>query len=282
MKYLCARGSRQGGRPSNQDRVAIATRENAVLMVLGDGLGGHKGGEIAAETLCHVALQAFQAVRTPLIRDPSSFLAFAAFHAHERLRQLGQRFSPPIEPRTTCVLCLVQSGRAYWVHIGDSRLYHFHHGQLAGRTRDDTTVDAFRERGILDESEGRHHPDKSRLLACLGASTDPVLNLGAETLLGLGDTLLLCSDGVWETLGTAEIVHFLAQPVLDFGLNDLLLAAETRHPGRADNISAVALRWQEPIAATTGRTGGARTITARQLWAEGQQLAVTKKLQRQD
>lgn len=280
MKYLCARGSRQGGRSSNQDRVAIATRENAVLMVLGDGLGGHKGGEIAAETLCRVALQAFQAIRTPVINDPSSFLAFTAFHAHDTLRQLGQRFTPPIEPRTTCVLCLVQLGRAYWAHIGDSRLYHFHHGRLAGRTRDDTTIDTFRERGILDETEGRYHPDKSRLLACLGAAADPVLNLGAETLLGLGDTLLLCSDGVWETLGTAEIVRFLAQPVLDNGLTDLLLAAETRHPGRADNISAVALRWQEPMAAASGRALRARTITARQLWAEGQRLAVTRKLQR--
>ena len=278
MKYVCARGSRQGGRANNEDRVAVAERDQAVLMVLGDGLGGHKGGGIASETLCRVALNAFRAVRSPLIKDPSSFLAFVVFQAHETLKQLGKKLTPPIEPRTTCVLCLVQKGCAYWAHVGDSRLYHFHHNTLVGRTQDHTTVDAFRERGILDERESRSHPEKSHLLACLGSRHDPTVRLSAETPLKTGDHLLLCSDGVWEALETREMTRALSRPVLENGLADLLLEAENRQQKAADNISAVSLRWQDISGVPLGLAPHARTLTAQAFWDEGQKLAMTQKL----
>ena len=280
MKYVCARGSRQGGRAHNEDRVAVAERDSAVLMILGDGLGGHKGGALASETLCKVAVNAFRAVRSPFIKDPSSFLAFVAFQTHQTLKQLGPTLNPPIEPRTTCVLCLVQKGCAYWAHVGDSRLYHFHNGRLVRRTQDHTTVDVFRERGILDEMETRAHPEKSHLLACLGGRHEPTVSLSAETPLKTGDLLLLCSDGVWEALKTEEVAQSLSHPVLESGLADLLLEAENRRQKAADNISAIGLRWQDEPAAPLGLAPQARQITAQEFWEEGQKLALSNKLKK--
>ena len=278
MKYTCAQGSRQGGRAHNEDRVAIAEREAAVLMVLGDGLGGHKGGALASATLCQLAVRAFRAVRSPRIQDPSSFLALIMFQVHQALKDAGKRLDPPIEPRTTGVLCLVQDGCAYWAHIGDSRLYHFRNDRVIVRTHDDTTVETFRERGILNESESLAHPDKSRLLACLGGREDPTIHLGAETPLRTGDTLLLCSDGVWEAVAEPEIVRTLDHPVLENGLADLLLTAENRRQAAADNISAASLRWQDRSAQPVGLAPRARPLTARALWEEGRKLLVDRKL----
>lgn len=278
MKYVCARGSRQGGRVNNEDRVAVAERDGAVLMVLGDGLGGHKGGAIASETLCRVAIQAFRAIRSPLIQDPSDFLAFVVFQADRALKQLGKQLTPPIEPRTTCVLCLVQNGCAYWAHVGDSRLYYFHHETLLARTQDHTHVDNFRARGILNESESRAHPDKSHLYACLGGSQDTVVSLGSEVPLKPGDLLLLCSDGVWEALQTPEVIHLLSHPVMENGLADLLLEAENRRQKAADNISAVALRWQDQAATATGLVPTARRMTAQEFWDVGQKRVIGNKL----
>jgi len=278
MKYVCARGSRQGGRARNEDRVAVAERDSAVLMVLGDGLGGHKGGGIASKTLCQVATNAFRAVRSPLIQDPSSFLAFVAFQTHQTLKLLGKKLTPPIEPRTTCVLCLVQNGCAYWAHVGDSRLYHFHRDTLVERTQDDTTVDAFQKRGILNEAESRAHPEKSHLLACLGGHHEPTVSLSAETPLKTGDLLLLCSDGVWEALEAKELTRALSHPVLESGLADLLLEAENRRQEAADNISAVGLRWQDRSATPMGLAPRARQITAQTFWDEGQKLAMNNRL----
>ncbi|MDA8390780.1 MAG: serine/threonine-protein phosphatase [Gammaproteobacteria bacterium] len=276
MKYVCAHGSRQGDRKSNQDRVAIAERENAVLMVLGDGLGGYSGGELAAETLCRLAVRAFRAVKAPVIADPTNFLAMTIFQAHHAMKQMGPRMQPPIKPRTTCVVCLVQEGCAYWAHVGDSRLYHFRQGRLINRTRDDTDVDMLRERGILSEKEAVAHPDKSRLLRCLG-SADPVVTLSAETVLKAGDTLLLCSDGAWETLHKEEMPRFLAHPVLEAGLADLLAAAEARHHGHSDNVTAAALRWQGGEGRAAGRAPTGRSLTARAFWEKGQKLALASR-----
>lgn len=273
MNYLCAQGSRQGDRKSNQDRVAIAERENAVLMVLGDGLGGYSGGELAAEMLCRLAVRAFRAIKAPIITDPPNFLAMTIFQAHYAIKQMGPRMQPPIKPRTTCVVCLVQEGCAYWAHVGDSRLYHFRHDTLINRTRDDTDVDMLRERGILSEKEAIAHPDKSRLLRCLGSS-DPVVTLSAETVLKAGDTLLLCSDGAWETLRKEEMPRFLAHPVLEAGLSDLLAAAEARHQGTSDNVTAAALRWHGAPGRPTGRAPTSCSLTARAFWEKGQRLAM--------
>ena len=278
MKYTCAQGSRQGGRARNEDRVAIAERDTAVLMVLGDGLGGHKGGALASATLCQLAVRAFRAVRAPRIADPSNFLALIMFQTHQTLKDLGKRLDPPIEPRTTGVLCLVQEGCAYWAHIGDSRLYHFRNDRVVVRTHDDTTVEAFRERGILDETESLAHPDKSRLLACLGGREDPTIHLGAETVLRTGDTLLLCSDGVWEAMTESKIARALDHPVLENGLADLLLAAENHRQEAADNISAASLRWQDPTSRPAQRAAKARQVTARAFWEEGRKLLVDRKL----
>ncbi|UCH52282.1 MAG: protein phosphatase 2C domain-containing protein, partial [Pseudomonadota bacterium] len=74
MRYRVAQYSIRGARPTNQDRVAVAERSNAALMVLADGLGGHLGGEIAAETLTNALLRFFQSVRQPVISRPSAFL----------------------------------------------------------------------------------------------------------------------------------------------------------------------------------------------------------------
>ena len=279
MRYVCTQGSRQGGRAYNEDRVAIAERDAAVLMVLGDGLGGHEGGALASATLCEVAVRAFRAVRSARVQDPSNFLAFVLFQAHQTLKGLGRRLDPPIEPRTTAVLALVQDGCAYWAHVGDSRLYHLRNDATINRTHDDTMIETFRERGILDEEESRAHPEKSRLLACLGGCEEPTIHLGAETALHPGDMLLLCSDGVWEAMSDREMARALGHPVLENGLADLLLAAENRRQKAADNISAVALRWQDRTGRPAGLTPQARQLTARAFWEQGRRLIVGRKLE---
>src|SRR4030067_2920749 len=83
MKYQLAYHSLAGGRATNQDRIVCAERDNAVLMVLADGLGGHEGGALAAEILTQTALRAFEAGRQPVITQPSTFLALTTPHAHK-------------------------------------------------------------------------------------------------------------------------------------------------------------------------------------------------------
>ncbi len=245
MRYDLAQHSLTGARPSNQDRIAVAERDNAVLLVLADGLGGHEGGELAAETLAQTAVRLFQAVRQPVITQPSAFLALTIMKSHKNIVERGRTHNPPIAPRTTCVLCLVQNGYAYWAHVGDSRLYHYRGDELLARTQDHTFTEELRQEGLLSEEEMPAHPDKSRLLKCLGGPTTPSISFGEETALQLGDTLLLCSDGLWEAFTQGDILRYVQFQALDEGVEEMLFAAESKMKQACDNLSAVCLRWRE-------------------------------------
>lgn len=251
MKYQVTSHSAQGGRKRNEDRVAYAEREAAVLLAVADGLGGHRGGAIAAQILIDIALQSFRGVKHPRIAKPSAFLALVLMRAHQAMLAVGRAQQPPIQPRTTAVLCLVQHGYAYWAHVGDSRLYHFRGGKVLSRTLDDTRVEQLRADGVLGENEMQAHPDKSRLLKCLGASSQrPAISFGAETPLYRGDALLLCTDGLWENLGADEIAPCLTRASLEDGVLELIEKADEQAGGGGDNTSAVALRWEDGVTST--------------------------------
>ena len=247
MRYQLAHHSLRGSRPTNQDRIAYAERDNAVLLVLADGLGGYEGGALAAETLTQAIVRAFESVRQPVIDRPSAFLALAIMQAHKAITKNGRAHVPPISPRTTCVVCLVQHGYAYWAHVGDSRLYHFHDNTLVQRTFDHSTTEQMRLDGLLSEDEMGLHPEKGHLLKCVGGPRRPTISLGDETALNHGDTLLLCSDGLWQALNPAELARFIGFRSLDEGIEEMLLAAENRMKKTCDNLSAIGLRWEENL-----------------------------------
>lgn len=250
MNYQLAQYSLIGGRRSNQDRVAFAERDNGVLLAVADGLGGHAGGELAAQLAVDTAVRAFQAVKQPIIDKPFGFLALVMEQAHKAMIMTGARQQPPIKPRTTLVLCLVQNGYAYWAHVGDSRLYHFRDGRLLTRTLDHTSIEQLQMDGLLTEEEMHTHPGKASLLKCLGGNSPPAISVGKETLLYRKDLLLLCSDGLWEAFTPEEIAPYLGKEDLETGLEELLLDAEEKKGKNCDNTTAMCLRWTDGVTST--------------------------------
>lgn len=247
MIYQIADYSVRGSRDMNQDCIGFAERGNSVLLVLADGLGGHAGGELASELLVQAVIHAYQSIKQSMITQPSAFLALAILHAHRAINAMGKAQTPPIQPRTTCVLCLVQDGYAYWAHVGDSRLYLFRHNDVMRRTKDHTIIERLRQEGVLSEKEMQNHPEKNRLLRCIGGPREPSVTLGEETALMPGDTLFLCTDGLWESLPVDEIQQYLNHNDLEDAVVDMLLAAETKMEGSSDNISATCLRWEDKL-----------------------------------
>ena len=279
MKYQLASYSIAGGRATNQDRIVCAERDNAVLLVLADGLGGHAGGALAAEILTQTAQYAFEAVRQPVITKPSAFLALTIMQAHKAIYARGQAHSPPISPRTTCVLCLVQNGYAYWAHVGDSRLYHFRNGEVLSRTLDHTVTEQLHLGGLLSEEEMKRHPEKARLLKAVGGPHTPAVSLGAETALQRDDVLLLCTDGLWEAMETSVLYSYLTSPALDEGVEEMLISAEKRMKENADNLSAICLRWQESVTgALSLQTTGMKEASHKTLIDDARIRASGKKL----
>lgn len=242
MQYVIARTSRLGNRAINQDRVAALERENTVLLLLGDGLGGKAGGEVAAQVMIDTIAQAFKNTRLP-IRKPKEFLTEALHKAHFAVIDAGKKVTPPINPGTTAVLCLIQNGSAWWAHVGDSRLYLFRGSVPIYRTRDHSFVEKLVEKGHLKNDERSNHPLRNYMTRCIGLSDSvPEVSVSNEVALHAGDVIMLCSDGMWEPIDEMQ----LGMKLLDGRLSDALdklahQAEETSYPS-SDNISAVAIQ----------------------------------------
>lgn len=242
MVYEIGQASRIGHRKINQDRLAVVETDNAVLLVVADGLGGHKGGEIAAQITADVFFEKFTATSFP-VEDPIAFLKETTREAHKEIVVDGRRQNPPIAPRTTVVACLIQMGTATWVHVGDSRLYLFRHGLAVFRTKDHSYVEQLVQQGLLEEGEMAKHPKRHHITRCLGGNDKaPGLTLGSEPKLREGDVLILCSDGLWDPLGDKGISDIFAD--LDVGTAVPSMAEHAEKVNKnSDNITVVGFRY---------------------------------------
>jgi serine/threonine protein phosphatase PrpC len=245
MKFTIAQETRPGRRPYNQDRLGYWRAPEAVLMVLADGMGGHAHGEVAAElTMRHIGA-AFRRDARPRLANPDLFLFRAIGRSHGMLLREAMQLGLPDTPRTTVVACVVQEGHAYWSHIGDSRFYLVRKGQVHARTRDHTLVQQLVDDGKLHEDEVGTHPERNRLLQCLGGVQTPRVEPTAATRLERDDILLLCSDGFWGPLTQHQLLDGLAGGALGDAIARLTALAEARGGPGCDNISALALAWDE-------------------------------------
>jgi serine/threonine protein phosphatase PrpC len=214
-------------------------------MVVADGLGGHLHGEMAAEIAVELLGAAFLREAQPRVGDPAAFLARALGAAHAAILREGQRLDLPETPRTVIVACLVQDGHACWTHVGDCRLYLIREGRIVTRTRDHTVVQQLLDQGRIREEAISSHPERNRLLQCLGGYVDLDGQLAQRARLAKGDVLLLCSDGFWGPLTQRQMIHALVSRELAVAIPELAELAELRAGLGADNVSAVAMAWDE-------------------------------------
>jgi PPM family protein phosphatase len=249
VKYETAQCSLIGNRSTNQDRCLIMEAPDAILLALADGMGGHPKGEKAAQILMDNARKAFLTSRKP-ISNPRFFLSGLMEMSHQQITAFGDQQTPPIEPRTTGVLCLVQEDNAYWAHIGDSRLYIMRDGVIHLRTDDHSYVEHLRQQGIISAAQVHTHKFRNYVTRCLGGNNNrPVAELSGPHELKQGDVVLLCSDGFWGPLPERPLVDMIYKnkdPLLS-NITKLAQKAETTSSPESDNVTVVALRWCESV-----------------------------------
>lgn len=222
-----------GARTEQQDRVGCyPLGAERYLLVLADGMGGQQlGAQAAAAVLSTAAAQAQNCNG----QDPESFLLDLCQKAHLAIRQLATDCLRP--PGSTCVFLYLDGQEAYWAHVGDSRLYHFRHGQVVSRTKDHSLVEVLVSQGRLKEEEMANSPIQNRLYMALGSSEPVRPQLGAIEAKP-GDGFLLCSDGLWEQFAGAELAQIPPEDWLQQGEKILAMAVE-RGGSRCDNVSLI-------------------------------------------
>jgi serine/threonine protein phosphatase PrpC len=245
VKYAIVQDTRVGARPLNQDRVGHWRTPGALLMVLADGMGGHLRGELAAELALEFISSAFLREARPTLANPDLFLFRVVSRAHAAILQRAQALGMSQAPRTVVVACVVQDGQAYWTHVGDCRLYFVRGGRVLARTRDHSVVQQLVDEGRIREEAVCTHPDRNRLLQCLGGFSAPQVEPTSSAPLRCGDILVLCSDGFWGPLTQRQMLNAVLNRPLQQAIFELSTLAETRAGTQCDNVTVLALAWQE-------------------------------------
>ena len=250
MKYTIFEDTRIGKRPYQQDRIAHWHTKDALFLVVADGMGGHAHGDVAAQIAVDCLGSAFKVEAKPKIADPDLFIYRSIGRAHAMIVHQTQRQGLSAEdlsnsPRTTVVACLVQEGYAFWSFVGDSRLYVIRDGRIVTRTRDHTPVQMLIDAGRIREEAAATHPDRNKLLQCLGGPRAPRVEPTAHARLAQNDIVLLCSDGFWGPLTQRQLLIGVLGKDMKKAFPELVDLAETRAGARCDNVSVLAIEWHE-------------------------------------
>jgi PPM family protein phosphatase len=244
MRFSIFQDTQIGARAINQDRMGYCYSREAVLLIVADGMGGHARGEVAAQLTLQTVAAHFQRLAQPRIADPSAFLDMSMRAAHRELLRYQAVNALPEAPRTTVVACVIQDGNAWWGHAGDSRLYWLRERRILARTRDHSKVETLVALGLIAPHEQEMHPERNKVLNCLGSPFEPTIEITARARLQPGDVLVLCSDGFWSGLPEPEFAEAFMQGPVAAVVPPLVQRAIDVNGRLADNTTVVAMVWE--------------------------------------
>ncbi len=245
MQIEYAKVSALGDRQDNQDRAAVIVADDAAIMLVFDGMGGHSEGARAAEIGLKTVQDLFMSTPLPVF-DPQGFLYMALAKAHDNVVSLGRDTAVDFRPRATCAVCLVQESGAFWAHIGDSRIYQVRDGKVLQRSRDHSHVEVLIQEGAITEEEALDHPMRNFVECCIGGDGPvPDMSITGKRSMLPGDVLLACSDGLWSGIADDEMASIAApgDNNLAENLKTLSIKALNTNSPYADNTTGTALRW---------------------------------------
>jgi len=222
-------------RSNNQDFInKFDNQKGITLVILADGMGGHRAGNIASEmTVTDLGREWISTEFTELsqIRD---WLITALEAENKRIYELGQTDEYKGMGTTVEALAIVDNN-VIFAHVGDSRIGLLHNGEYQLLTSDHSLVNELVKAGQLTEEEAANHPQKNIITQSIGQANPVEPDLGVQVLED-GDYLIINSDGLTNMITNDEIVNILTQDKkLDDKNNELVTLANDR--GGLDNIT---------------------------------------------
>lgn len=226
-------------RKNNQDAflTILHKEKNNALLVVCDGMGGAKAGNIASTIAAHTFADKVEELFSGTSRPSVRALRIAVDRANEAVFRESIS-DPDLEGMGTTLVAAVIDGRhATLINIGDSRAYRIRGDDITQLTLDHSYVQELYRKGKLTAEEARHHPNRNLITRAVGVDEFVEADI-FEGELAPTDLLLLCSDGLTGMLEDAEIVSLVnASRSLDEAVEHLIAAACDN--GGSDNITAI-------------------------------------------
>lgn len=223
-------------RTHNEDSVMIVKNlSGEYLMVVADGMGGHKAGEVASSIVVNGLTDKFKVLET--IGEKQSAVNWIRKNANdlnESIFKYTDEFEESKGMGTTLVLAIITKDYILFGNVGDSSGFVMKKGTLYKVTKDHTLVNLLVETGELTTEEAENHPRKNVLMRALGANNPIDVDIfDVDTTC---DAILLCSDGLTNMLTNDQIEKVLNS---DLGTEEKIvkLIKKSNLRGGTDNVS---------------------------------------------
>ncbi|GIK54781.1 MAG: serine/threonine-protein phosphatase [Chloroflexi bacterium] len=234
------------GQSENQDSIHASTASVGEtpcgLFMVADGVGGHKDGRIASQTAVNTISAAIEPLWQNIPATPAQAAQFLQSHLYKAIVTANEKIYAQAKEQnarmaSTLTCALVYGTLAIIANIGDSRTYLYRGQKLEQITVDHSVVDWLVRQGHLAPEEAAGHPYRNVIMHALGSHETPEVDIFLRWLQP-DDMLVLCCDGVWDTLTAEQMAAHLQDNTPETAVSALLAAAQDH----SDDISLVIVK----------------------------------------
>ena len=230
-------------RSHNEDSVTIVKNNNdEYLVVVADGMGGHKAGEVASSLVVNELSKRFSMLSSMGTKEEAVvWLKEIIDEINIKILRYAEEHVDASGLGTTCVCSLITKDFLLFGNIGDSSGYVYKKGKLYKVTKDHTLVNILLENGELTESDAKNHPQKNVLMKTLGAAERIEMDIfDVERNV---DGVLLCSDGLTNMISVEQMEKILGDGELDLEGQVGKMINKANMRGGNDNITVACVRF---------------------------------------
>jgi protein phosphatase len=226
-------------RKANEDSKRIFEVANMKVFVVCDGMGGHVGGKMASETAINAIHDFFL---NNITLDPREAIYHSIIAANEAILNKARQQPELTGMGSTCVMLVVTSdGKAYYGHVGDSRIYIFQGRDERNRkqlTKDHSFVQLLVDAGQITKEQAEHHSRKNEITNALGLPNMQPPTVCREPIEPeAGNCFLLCSDGLTGMVSDDRIQRIICKHEINIQVRADELVKTANNNGGVDNIT---------------------------------------------
>lgn len=229
--------SKEGGRETNEDAVGKLRKKGIVCLVVADGLGGHRGGEIASGLAVNTILSEFE-------KNPGfskEYILKYIESAKEKITDRAMNDPDLLYMSSTAAVLLIKGRRAIWANVGDSRIYKFCDGLITDVSEDHSLAFIDFVNGAIEYDQIRTSPNQNKLTSAIGVAMDGV-NVSEISRINSHTSFLLCTDGWWEYIPDSDMEESLSKAKnAQTWLLQMMKFREENAPEDSDNFTAAAV-----------------------------------------
>lgn len=235
--YIKCKTDKGKKRQINEDYVLTLKSDKYCLLLVADGMGGHNAGEIASR-IAAITVRDFVFEKFNDYENKEELLRDSIVKCNEKVFEESQRQNEFNGMGTTITCCLLNGGKLYTGHVGDSRAYVYSDNGLKKITQDHSLVQELINNGSITEKEAFSHPQRNVITRAIGTEKYIVVDTMVEDI-DQNAIVILCTDGLTSYVSNEEIQKILMIK-REEAVEELINLANER--GGSDNISIVVAR----------------------------------------